>query len=78
LATVIVPAPETEATLNENAFGPPMWGFPRRLKRMRSWASASVVVPSVEQGFALSLSWSTMIAAVRPPRKSTSGLSRVG
>ena len=78
LATVIAPAPETDATLNENAFGPPMWGFPRRLKRMRSWVFTSVAVPSVERGFVPSLSWSTMIAVVRPSRTSTSGLSRVG
>jgi len=53
-------------------------GFPETAEKNAELGVRSVVVPSVERGFALSLSWSTMIAAVRPPRKSTSGLSRVG
>ncbi len=47
---VTAPAPEIEATLNENACGEPMCGVPRRLKRMRSIALASVAVPTVERG----------------------------
>ena len=55
-----------------------MRGSPSRLKRMRSIAFASVTVPTVERGFAPSRSWSTMIAVVRPSRKSTSGRASVG
>jgi excinuclease UvrABC ATPase subunit len=50
-STVSPPLPCTEATLNEYAPGPPMCGFASRLKRMRSIASASVAVPTVERGF---------------------------
>ena len=75
---VTAPAPETEATLNEKACGDPMCGFPRRLKRMRSIAFASVAVPTVERGSLPIRSWSTMIAVVRPSSTSTSGRARVG
>ena len=64
--------------LNENAVGPPMYGLPRRLNRLRSMAWASVTVPSVERGFAPRRSWSTMIAVVSPSSTSTSGRARVG
>ena len=43
------PAPDMEATLNENAWGEPTCGWPIRLKRMRSIALASVAVPTVER-----------------------------
>jgi hypothetical protein len=49
-STVIPPLPCAEATLNEYAPGEPMCGLPSRLKRMRSIASASVAVPTVERG----------------------------
>ena len=77
-STVIPPLPWTEATLNEYAPGPPMCGFASRLKRIRSIASASVAVPTVERGFAPIRSWSTMIAVVRPSSTSTSGRACVG
>ena len=77
-STVIPPLPWTEATLKEYAPGPPMWGFASRLKRIRSIASASVAVPTVERGFAPMRSWSTMIAVVRPSSTSTSGRACVG
>ena len=64
--------------MNEYAFGEPMCGFPSLLKRMRSIALASVAVPTVERGLAPIRSWSTMIAVVRPSRKSTSGRASVG
>src|SRR5918995_507288 len=41
-------------------------------------ALASVAVPTVERGLAPSRSWSTMIAVVRPSRRSTSGRDRLG
>jgi hypothetical protein len=41
-------------------------------------AFASVAVPTVERGFAPIRSWSTMIAVVRPSRKSTSGRASEG
>ena len=75
---VIAPLAFTEGTLNENALGEPMCGFPSRLKRMRSIALASVAVPTVERGLAPIRSWSTMIAVVRPSRTSTSGRASVG
>ncbi len=75
---VTAPAPLIEATLKENALGEPMCGLPRRLKRMRSMALASVAVPTVERGSAPSRCWSTMIAVVSPSRTSTSGRARVG
>ena len=78
LATVIAPLADTEGTLNENALGEPMWGWPRRLKTMRSMALASVAVPTVEREFAPMRSWSTMMAVVRPSRTSTSGRDRLG
>ena len=65
-------------TLNENADGGPMCGFPSRLKRMRSIALASVAVPTVERGLEPIRSWSTMIAVVSPSRASTSGRANVG
>ena len=41
-------------------------GLPRRLKRIRSIALASVAVPTVERALAPIRSWSTMIAVVSP------------
>jgi hypothetical protein len=75
---VTAPAPEMDATLNEYACAEPMWGTPRRLKRMRSIALASVAVPTVERTSPPMRSWSTMIAVVRPSSTSTSGRARVG
>ena len=49
LSTVIAPLAVRAGTLNENATGEPMCGFPRRLKRTRSMALASVAVPTVER-----------------------------
>src|SRR4051812_46553949 len=77
-STVMPPLPWTDATLNENAPGGPTYGCPRRLKRMRSIASASVTVPTVDRGFAPIRSWSTLIAVVSPSRTSTSGRASVG
>ena len=77
-STVIAPLALTEATLKENALGEPMWGFPSRLKRMRSIALASVAVPTVERTSAPIRSWSTRIAVVRPSSTSTSGRASVG
>src|SRR5690606_31985960 len=45
---VTAPAPLTDATLNENAFGEPMCGSPSLLNRMRSIAPVSVAVPTVD------------------------------
>jgi hypothetical protein len=75
---VTAPAPLIEATLNENAWGEPRYGFPSRLKRMRSIAPVSVAVPTVERALAPIRSWSTMIAVVSPSRTSTSGRASVG
>jgi hypothetical protein len=72
------PAPLIEATLNENAFGEPMCGWPSRLKRMRSIAFASVAVPTVDRGSEPIRCWSTMIAVVSPSSTSTSGRASVG
>ena len=77
-STVIAPAPLTEATLKENAWGEPMCGCPSRLNRMRSIALASVAVPTVERALAPIRSWSTMIAVVSPSSTSTSGRASVG
>ena len=77
-SSVTAPAPLIEATLNENAWGDPMCGFPSRLKRMRSIALASVAVPTVERTSAPIRCWSTRIAVVSPSRTSTSGRARVG
>src|SRR5690625_7768829 len=44
-----VPTPDAEATLNEYALGPPICGSPRRLKRIRNIAPASVAVRSEER-----------------------------
>ena len=76
--TVIPPLPLTEATLKEYAPGEPMCGSPIRLKRMRSIASVSVAVPTVERGSEPSRSWPTMIAVVSPSSTSTSGRASVG
>jgi len=65
-------------TLNANAVGGPMCGFPTRLKRIRSIALASVAVPTVERGLAPIRSWSTMIAVVSPSSRSTSGRASAG
>ena len=51
-STVIAPDPWAEATLNEKAWGDPMCGCPRRLKRMRNMAFASVAVPTVDRTLA--------------------------
>ena len=75
---VTAPAPEIEATLNENAWGEPMCGWPSRLNRMRSIALASVAVPTVERTSPPIRSWETMIAVVRPSSRSTSGRASVG
>ena len=77
-STVAAPLPWTEGTLNENAWGEPMCGWPSRLNRMRSMALASVAVPTVERTFAPIRSWSTMIAVVSPSSTSTSGRASVG
>ena len=77
-SVLITPLAVRVGTLNENAVGEPMCGFPSRLNRMRSIALASVAVPTVERGFAPIRSWSTMIAVVRPSRRSTSGRDSVG
>ena len=75
---VTAPAPLMDATLKENAWGEPMWGWPRRLKTIRSIAFTSVAVPTVERGLAPIRSWSTMIAVVSPSSRSTSGRASVG
>lgn len=77
-STVIAPLAFTEAVLKEYALGGPMCGVPRRLKRMRSMALASVAVPTVDRLSPPIRCWSTMIAVVSPSRTSTSGLARVG
>ena len=77
-STVIPPLPWTDATLKEYAPGEPMCGLASRLKRMRSIASASVAVPTVERGLDPIRSWSTAIAVVSPSSTSTSGRARVG
>ncbi len=77
-STVMAPLAVTEGTLKENALGEPMCGFPRRLKRMRSIALASVTVPTVERGLEPMRSWSTRIAVVSPSSTSTSGRAIVG
>ena len=74
----MIPLAVLVGTLNEKAVGGPMCGFPIRLNRMRSIALASVAVPTVERGLAPIRSWSTMMAVVRPSRKSTSGRASVG
>src|SRR3954453_143492 len=75
---VTAPAPEIDATLNENAWGEPMCGWPSRLNRMRSIALASVAVPTVDRGSEPIRCWSTRIAVVSPSRTSTSGRASVG
>ena len=75
---LITPLAVRVGTLNENAVGEPMCGFPSRLNRMRSIALASVAVPTVDRVFAPIRSWSTMIAVVSPSRRSTSGRDSVG
>ena len=75
---VTAPAPLIDGTLNENALGEPMCGWPSRLNRMRSIALASVAVPTVERGSAPIRCWSTMIAVVSPSSTSTSGRDSVG
>ncbi len=77
-SSVTAPAPLIEATLNENACGPPTCGVPSLLNRMRSIAPVSVAVPTVERTLAPIRSWSTMIAVVSPSRTSTSGRPRLG
>jgi hypothetical protein len=76
--TASMPLPVTDAVLKEKALGEPMCGLPRRLNRMRSIALASVAVPTVDRGSAPIRSWSTMIAVVRPSRRSTSGRASDG
>ena len=77
-STLIAPPPVTDGTLKEKAWGPPMCGFPTRLKTTRSIALASVTVPTVERTLAPIRSWSRMIAVVRPSSESTSGRASVG
>ncbi len=77
-STLIAPPPVTDGTLKEKAWGPPMCGFPTRLKTTRSIALASVAVPTVERTLAPIRSWSRMMAVVRPSRESTSGRASVG
>lgn len=77
-SSVTAPAPLIEATLNENACGEPICGFPSRLNRIRSMAPVSVAVPTVERGSAPIRCWSTMIAVVSPSSTSTSGRARFG
>ena len=77
-STLIAPPPVTDGMLNENAWGPPMCGFPTRLKTTRSIAFASVTVPTVERTLAPIRSWSRMIAVVSPSSESTSGRASVG
>jgi hypothetical protein len=55
-----------------------MCGLPRRLKRIRSSALASVAVPTVDRALLPIRSWSTMIAVVNPSITSTSGRAIVG
>ena len=64
--------------MKEYAPGEPMCGCASRLKRIRSIASASVTVPTVERGLEPIRSWSTMIAVVSPSSTSTSGRASVG
>src|SRR3954447_26230035 len=75
---VTAPAPLTEGTLNEYAWGEPMCGSPSRLKRMRSIALASVAVPTVGRTSPPIRSWSTRMAVVSPSRTSTSGRASDG
>ncbi len=75
---VMPPEPLADATLKEYAPGEPMCGFASRLKRMRSIASVSVTVPTVERGLDPIRSWSTLIAVVIPSSTSTSGRASVG
>src|SRR5829696_1788431 len=56
----------------------PALSSPSRLKTIRSIALASVAVPTVERELAPIRSWSTMIAAVSPSSRSTSGRASVG
>ena len=77
-STVKPPLPWAEATLKEYAPGEPMCGCASRLKRMRSIASVSVTVPTVERGLEPIRSWSTLIAVVMPSSTSTSGRASVG
>ena len=77
-STVMAPDPRTEGMLNEKALGVPMCGWPSRLNTMRSRALASVAVPTVERTLAPIRSWSTMIAVVKPSRRSTSGRDWLG
>ena len=56
----------------------PTCGVPSRLKMMRSIVWASVAVPTVDLALAPMRSWSTMIAALRLCRASTSGRPRLG
>lgn len=71
-------APQELSSLEQAVAGGPMCGSPRRLKRMRSMALASVAVPTVERGSEPIRCWSTMIAAVSPSRTSTSGRAWLG
>ena len=56
----------------------PMYGWPSRLKTIRSIAFTSVAVPRVERALAPIRSWSTTIAALRFSSASTSGRLRLG
>ena len=64
--------------MKEYAPGEPMCGCASRLNRIRSIASVSVTVPTVERGLEPIRSWSTLIAVVIPSSTSTSGRASVG
>ena len=77
-STVMAPLARTVGMLKEYALGGPICGCASRENRIRSMALASVAVPTVERGLAPIRSWSTMIAVVRPSRRSTSGRAMLG
>ena len=77
-STVMAPDAFTEGTLNEYALGPPIEGSATLLNSVRNRAFASVTVPTVDRALLPIRSWSTMIAVVRPSRKSTSGRAWLG
>jgi hypothetical protein len=64
--STVTPRRGPTGTLKANAPGGPMCGSPRRLKRIRSIALASVRCPTVERASAPMRSWSTMIAGRQP------------
>ena len=74
---VISPLALPAGMLKLNALDGPTCGRPSRLNSTRSMSYASVAVPTVDRALAPIGSWSTMIAAVRPDRDSTSGRAGV-